>query len=55
MSYSLLAFGVDVNMKVLNSVPAHLDGLIVNLVSHFSFLVLVMVIPLYFCSFLNQL
>ena len=33
------------NMKVLNSVPAHLDGLIVNLVSHFSFLVLVMVIP----------
>lgn len=45
MSYSLLASGADVNMNVLNSVPAHLDGLIVNLVSHFSFLVLVMVIP----------
>lgn len=45
MSYSLLASGVDMNMKVLTSVPAHLDGLIVDLVSHFSFLVLVMVIP----------
>ena len=34
------------NMKVLiTSVPAHLDGLTVDLVSHFSFVVLVMVIP----------